>query len=413
MELMIIEDSYYKNLLPLTWLRPVYELRCGILTLREKILKAYDRQTCTLGCRGYLEDYQREKAPGFMVNEAGADSMLVVNGRVLWNRDMATKIPLSGPDRLYCEDGQLVAARLSGENLRAVNWKTPAGLESFPDIEREEVEAALIRWPWDLVHHNAQQIDEDFQALALRGTSRGHVDEGVHMLGRHNIAIAAGARVYPGVVLDAEEGPILIDENARVQPNATIIGPAAVGSYSIVRTGAKIYEGTTIGENCKVGGEVEESILHSYTNKQHEGFLGHAYAGQWVNLGADTNNSDLKNDYGNVRCTINGKPVDTGSIFAGAFIADHSKTGINTMLNTGTVIGIGCNLFGAGLPPKSVPSFCWGGGEGLVEYRLDKFLDVARKVMARRNQQLSATEETLLRKVFKLTADERRAAIRG
>ena len=183
-----------------------------------------------------------------------------------------------------------------------------------------------------------------------------------------------------------------------------------VGEGSSIKAGAKIYENTSIGEICKVGGEVEASIIHSCANKQHDGFLGHSYLGMWVNLGADTNNSDLKNNYGNVKVVINGSSVDSGSQFVGLTMGDHSKSGINTMFNTGTVVGVSCNVFGADFPPKYIPSFCWGGAKGLDVYDLAKSVEVARSVQARRKHTMSDSEAEVLRVVFEATKRERENA---
>ena len=180
-----------------------------------------------------------------------------------------------------------------------------------------------------------------------------------------------------------------------------------MGNGSSIKIGAKIYEGTSIGEFCKVGGEVEESIIHSHSNKQHDGFLGHAYLGQWVNLGADTNNSDLKNNYGNVKVHVNGDLVDSGSMFVGLFMGDHSKAGINTMFNTGTSVGTMCNVFGSGFPPKYIPSFSWGGAEKMVEHDLSKAVETARQVMARRKKKLTAEHEKVFRYLFERTRERR------
>jgi UDP-N-acetylglucosamine diphosphorylase/glucosamine-1-phosphate N-acetyltransferase len=408
---LFIIDSGAENLKPLTWVRSPYDLRCGIMTLREKILKAYGQETCGLGTRDYLEEVYKEKNPGFKVNEVAGDSALVINGRVIFNADLAAKIPVEGADKIYKCGEEVVAARLSGDNLKAMKWDTPIEAASFPKLDEEAVEAKVVVYPWDLVHENAGEIEADFKLLAKPGVIEGKVYDGVHMIEKKNIYIAKGAKVKPGVVLDAEGGPIFIDEGATIFPNATIEGPAYIGKKSAIKIGAKIYEGTTIGEVCKIGGEVEESIIHSFSNKQHDGFLGHAYLGQWVNFGADTNNSDLKNDYGNVKVVVNGETINSGSMFVGCTVGDHTKTGINSMLNTGTVLGAGCNIFGAGLPPKYVPSFCWGGSDSLVEYRVDKCLQVAKAVMARRKLELSAAEEKMLRYVFEQTAAERKAAI--
>ncbi|MBI4531482.1 MAG: hypothetical protein HY709_08145, partial [Candidatus Latescibacteria bacterium] len=233
------------------------------------------------------------------------------------------------------------------------------------------------------------------------------VYEGAYLLDSSNIYIAPGATVKPGVVLDAEGGPIFIDQGARIFPNATIEGPAYIGRKTQIKIGAKIYEGTTVGEVCKVGGEVEGSIIHGYSNKQHDGFLGHAYLGMWVNLGADTNNSDLKNNYSSVRVMIDGEEIDTGSMFVGLTMGDHSKSGINTMFNTGTVVGAVCNVFGAGFPPKEIPSFTWGGADGLTIYDPHRAIEVCRRVMARRDVPLTDVDAQFLQRLFELTAKDR------
>jgi UDP-N-acetylglucosamine diphosphorylase/glucosamine-1-phosphate N-acetyltransferase len=236
----------------------------------------------------------------------------------------------------------------------------------------------------------------------------GKVYEGAHLINKENIFIDEGASIKPGVVLDAEGGPIYIGKNAKIFPNAVIEGPAFIGNKTAIKIGAKIYENTSIGEVCKVGGEVEGCIIHSYSNKQHDGFLGHSYLAMWVNLGADTNNSDLKNNYGNVKVTINGEQINSGSMFVGLTMGDHSKAGINTMFNTGTVVGISSNVFGSGFPQKYIPSFSWGGTDSTIIYDIEKAIEVARRVMSRRNINLYDTEEKVIREVFNLTIDERK-----
>ena len=242
-----------------------------------------------------------------------------------------------------------------------------------------DVDAVVINYPWNLVANNGNEIISDFNLLTSENKGlkiRGKVYPGVHLLNEANIFIDEGAKIKPGVVLDAESGPIYIGKEAKIFPNAVIEGPAFIGNKTAIKIGAKIYENTSIGEVCKVGGEVEESIIHSYSNKQHDGFLGHAYLGMWVNLGADTNNSDLKNNYGSVKVIINGQQVDSGSMFVGLTMGDHSKSAINTMFNTGTVVGVSSNVFGSGFPPKYVPSFSWGGSDNLSTYNIDKALKI-------------------------------------
>lgn len=407
MTLWITEGGDSRRLLPLTWLRPAYDLRCGILTLREKILRAYDPPEYALECRPYLAEYLAEGSPDAKVNQMPTGSVLAVNGRVLWNADLARRIPLEGPDRYYRCGDELVAARMSGDRLAALDPASTVSPDQAPAAETEEVDATIIEWPWDLIHNNADQIIADFPLVATAGAIEGLVMDGAHLVDKGNLCLAPGSKVMPSAVLDASGGPIFIDRDATIMPGALIEGPVYVGYKSAIKMGAKIYEGTSIGQVCKVGGEVEESIFHSFSNKQHDGFVGHAYLGQWVNLGAGTSNSDLKNDYGNVKVLVDGKLMDTGSMFVGASIGDHTKTGINTILNTGTVLGVGCNIFGADFPPKYIPSFSWGGAGGLQEYRLEKCLQVARRVMGRRQLDLTAAGEQVIRHVFQDTAGER------
>jgi UDP-N-acetylglucosamine diphosphorylase/glucosamine-1-phosphate N-acetyltransferase len=277
------------------------------------------------------------------------------------------------------------------------------------DISRKESDLTILNYSWNFVGTNGEEIVNDFNNLVDRNSEmiKGKIYDGVFMVSKENIFIDEGTKVKPGVVLDAEEGPIYIGKGAKIFPNAVIEGPCFIGDKSQIKVGAKIYENTSIGEVCKVGGEVEESIIHSYSNKQHDGFLGHAYLGCWVNLGADTNNSDLKNNYGNVRVIINGESIDSGTMFIGLTMGDHSKSAINTMFNTGTVVGVSSNVFGSGFPPKSIPSFGWGGSDTKATYDLSKAIEVAEKVMKRRKIDLTEADKKLFTKIFDLTKRDR------
>ncbi|MCL4539769.1 MAG: GlmU family protein [Bacteroidetes bacterium] len=418
MHICIFEDEFYKKLMPLVHFRPVYDLKCGITSLKDKITRSYSGDVVVLHSREHLRDVVKEKYPLSPVNEIPneAQRMLFINGRLLFDDALARKLDQKGADVLYVSGDSLVAAWVSGKNLDAIKKSLGSKLitsEDFPGVKREEVsDVKMIKYPWELIHHNGSQLTSDFAILTNgRPQILGKVYEGVHLMNPSQIHIAEGAKVMPGVVLDAEGGPIYISTKAKVMPNAVIEGPAFVGENSVIKVAAKIYENTTIGETCKVGGEVEESIIHAFSNKQHEGFIGHAYLGEWVNIGADSNNSDLKNDYGNVKVYNDGKLVDTGSQFVGLTMGDHSKCGINSMFNTGTVVSVCCNVYGAGLPPKYVPAFAWGGGlDGLTTYRIDKALEVARRVMARRKTTLSEASERLFKRVFEMTKEERTAA---
>ena len=407
----LFEDPHFRRLLPLVYTRPVYDLRCGMLTLREKVQKHYPKTTIELHARPYLVDLLREQNPGTSVNRAEGQGCLFLNGRLVASEELSRQIPLDGPDALYTSGEILVAARLGGRTLDALRGKLPEfpEISAFPGLPKTELSPKMVSYPWDLVNFNGAEIVSDFRLLAPeKGEKmRGTVYEGAHLINPGNIVIGEGSGVKPGVVLDGEAGPIWIGNNVTVFPNAVIEGPAYIGDRSMIKVGAKIYENTSIGPVCKVGGEVEGSVIHSFSNKQHDGFLGHAYLGMWVNLGADTNNSDLKNNYGSVKLVIDGETVDSGSTFKGLVMGDHSKSAINSMFNTGTVVGVSSNVFGSGFPPKSVPSFTWGGAEGLKTYELERALEVARRVMGRRKMVLSPAEEKVLRVVFDLTKKER------
>jgi UDP-N-acetylglucosamine diphosphorylase / glucose-1-phosphate thymidylyltransferase / UDP-N-acetylgalactosamine diphosphorylase / glucosamine-1-phosphate N-acetyltransferase / galactosamine-1-phosphate N-acetyltransferase len=413
MNICIFEDEKYRKLLPLVYFRPVYELRCGINLLKDKIIRSFSNPNVILHARDYLTDVLKRDYPNYYVNELppNANQVLFVNGRVLADPHFADKFKYNGKDIAYVKGDDIIAFWASGENLEKFKNKfgTPLTKSDFENYEKVEISAKLINYPWDIINNNGEQIVIDFNILTDGKARReGKIYEGVHLLNEHFIHIEEGAKIKPGVVLDAENGPIYIGKNVKILPNAVIEGPAYVGDGSLIKVSAKIYENTSIGPVCKVGGEVEASIIHAFSNKQHEGFIGHSYLGTWVNIGADTNNSDLKNDYGNVKVYVDGELIDSGSMFVGLIMGDHSKSGINLMFNTGTVVGVSCNIYGSGLPPKFVPSFSWGGAQdGFVTYRIDKAIEVARRVMARRNVQLTEIDEKLFRKIFELTEEER------
>ncbi len=409
----IFEGLYYTRLLPLVYFRPQYDLRCGILTLREKVEKHLPGIPISLHCRGYLNDTLKQQNPALEVNSISGKSCLFINGRVIVDESFKDKIKLDGPDKLFVKGDAIVAAKVSGAKLDSLKHQLSDLFthSDFQDLVKEEVDVKIVNYPWDLIHANGEQIISDFNVLTkdIKGSKiLGKVYDGAYLINKENIFIGQGSKIKPGVVLDAEEGPIYIGKNVVVYPNATIEGPACVGDESRIKIGAKIYEDTSIGPVCKVGGEVEASIIHSFSNKQHDGFLGHSYLGMWVNLGADTNNSDLKNNYGSVKVVINGEQVDSGSMFVGLTMGDHSKSAINTMFNTGTVVGVSSNIYGGSFPSKYIPSFSWGGSEALTSYDLERSIDVARRVMQRRKIEMTDVDEKLFRKIFDLTKEERR-----
>lgn len=271
------------------------------------------------------------------------------------------------------------------------------GILTLKEKTGKDLSSSVI-YPWDLVYLNRQEIVNDVARLKLKPCTKKIT--GVSFVNPKKIYISKTAKIKPGVVLDAEEGPVVIDGGAVIMANSSIMGPAYIGKGSVVKAGARIYPGTSIGPMCKVGGEIEESIFQGYSNKQHDGFLGHSFICEWVNIGAGTSNSDLKNNYSNVKVWNDGEQVDTGKMFAGLFIGDHSKCGINTMFNTGTVVGVSCNLFGHGYMPKHIPSFSWGGPEKMTKFDIERAVKTARAVMKRRDVEMTEEYEKLFRKVF-------------
>lgn len=406
----IFEDNRFRQLYPLTLTRPVFDLRCGIFSLKEKLLRRFPHKSVYLLCRKYLGEIVKNQHPDVAINELPDESTkycLFINGRLLADAEFLNRLELD--ELIYTHKGTVVAALLGAGNRERFidNKHNIVDFKETKDVQTVEIEANLINYPWDLVHQNLKQIETDFADLSEGGQSLGTVSEDAILLNSPNIRIGINSVIKAGAVLDAEHGPIYIGEKVTIMSNTVIEGPAFIGYNSIIKIGAKIYAGTSIGEWCKVGGEVEETILHAFSSKQHDGFLGHSYLGQWVNLGADTNNSNLKNNYSPVRLFIDGEFIDSGSQFVGLFMGDHCKSGINTMFNTGTVVGAMSNIFGGGFPPKNIPSFAWGGSDDFVEHDLEKALETARIVMARRGVEMTAVYEKMIRDIFDLTKAER------
>jgi UDP-N-acetylglucosamine diphosphorylase/glucosamine-1-phosphate N-acetyltransferase len=286
--------------------------------------------------------------------------------------------------------------------------KLPQRLLQFIDkhnLARLDVsEARLLSFPWQIVEENPVAIEDDFQKSPFRGQSEESiVYPGVRMVGEENIFIGESSVIRPGVVLDASSGPIIISDGTTVMPNTTILGPVSIGKGSIIKSGAKILEGTSVGDTCKIGGEVDQTIFGAYTNKQHDGFIGHSYIGEWVNIGAGTNNSDLKNNYSAVRMWSAGVVRETGRQFLGLIMGDHSKTGIGTLFNSGTVVGFNCNIYGSAIVDRFVPSFSWGQGGDMTEYKLEKALLTAQVVMERRDVKFDRVCRAVFQKIFELT----------
>jgi len=412
MKLVIFEDDTYENFYPAAFSRAVFELKCGWCTLAEKIQRQFPSASTAYFCRDWLEPTvkRRLQAP---VNDVGAlkgDDLLIVNGRVICNDYTLVH---SGPSvATATADGDLVALRLEQKDV-PTDVASLAELIARAKVTTNIVEAPLANYGWDPMLKNVEGLHADFKSAGRHGIE-GTVEEPNAIRGsRDNIYIADGVLVHPFVCIDASAGPIYIDRDAEIHPYTRIEGPAYIGPKSIL-LGTKLREGCTIGPVCRVGGEIEESIIHGYSNKYHDGFLGHAYVGEWVNLGALTTNSDLKNDYSTVEVTLNGKKIDTGSTKVGSMIGDHTKTSIGTLFNTGTVCGAMALIMATGqLLPKSIPSFAWlVTGVVTKGFGRKALYKAAKTAMARRKVQWTDLDEALWEKVFQITNDERIAAVK-
>ena len=406
----LFEDAGFSNLLPLAYTRAVYELRCGIFTLGEKLFSLYPGHRISLHCRDYLLPVVAKRLNLPPLRASGGEPILFLNGRLIPRRGFSQLIPAEGEETIYLCGQTVIGARLKGLRVDGfIIWLKKGG-EGLPELggnlPTHQIEAATIEYPWDLVTHNENLIRDDFAALGKGGIREGKVDSLARLFPEENIYLGPKSKIEPFCNLDASGGPIYIDKGATISSHTRVEGPAYIGEETII-TGGKIREGCSIGPGCRVGGEVEATIFEGFANKYHSGFLGHSYIGEWVNLGALTTNSDLKNNYKSVRVQLGEDSIDTGVIKVGTFIAEHTKTGIGTLFNTGTVVGVGCNIFGGGLPPKYIPSFLWGGKGSFSEHKLAKFLETVKVVMKRRGGYLSPQEEEVLSKVFSLSKGER------
>lgn len=370
-----------EKLLPLTFTRPTSALRCGILTLGEKWQQVLPG-TYYHATAAYLQD-------AFPLNSSAQN--LLINPLVFPTAELLKEVNALGPDETLKSGSTWIAAQLSKEQLS--DYLTEGKL---PERSIESTSAvSVIEYPWNLFQQNGGQIRADYQLLTKsRASAEAH--SSATLIG-DDIFIEEGASVI-NCSLNALDGPIYIGKNAKVQDGAFIKGPFALCEGATVNMAAKIKDATTVGPHSKVGGEIGNSILIGYSNKGHDGYLGNSVIGEWCNLGADTNTSNLKNNYSNVRAWsyTEGQAVDTETQFCGLIMGDHSKSGINTMFNTGTVVGVCANIFGGDFPPKHIPSFSWGGSTGFTAYRFDKAMEVAEKVMARRKVHLDDVQIRIL-----------------
>ena len=391
MNYILFDGAVRNQLLPFTFTRPVADIRIGILTIREKWEKFLGSTTTTV-----TEEYLSDKFP--MVE---LEQNVLINASFCPSENLVLLIKnLQENQAIFYNDEPLAFYANEDQEI---------DFDAFTVTQYTDDDVLRIENTWDIFEKNHQAIKRDYDVLTQGRTSEA-IPQTTIAFNPEHIFIEKGAKVMCAS-LNATDGPIYIGKDTVLMEGATIQGPFALCEYSSVKMGAKIYGGTTIGPHCKVGGEVANSVMMGYSNKGHDGYMGNSVLGHWCNLGADTNTSNLKNNYAQVRLWDydTEKFAKTGNQFCGLMMGDHSKCGINTMFNTGTVVGVSANIFGAGYPRNFIPSFTWGGSSGMETYNTTKAFEVAAVVMARRGLEFDTQEEAILNEVFEISKQWRRS----
>ncbi len=393
MNYILFDDQSRNNLLPLTFMRPVAEIRLGIMTLREKWEHLLKTKTSTL-----TETYLSEKFP--IVKEK---NNILINGAICPTLELIKEIQALKPNQTLDAEDSIIALNINEEDLDDSGDMDISGID---EVE-SKVDILRINDAWEIFSRNGEAIKKDFELLT-KGRKSQELSTTNRVVNEENIFIEKGAKVE-FAILNASTGPIYIGKDAEIMEGAVIRGPFALCEHATVKMSAKIYGPTTIGPWSKVGGEVNNSVFFGYSNKAHDGFLGNSVIAEWCNIGADTNNSNLKNSYDSVKLWNYPQRtfVDTGLQFCGLIMGDHSKTGINTMFNTGTVVGVNVNVFGPGYQRNFVPSFSWGGTSGFTGYNIKKAIQVAKAVYSRRGLEFDQVEQDILINVYDETANNR------
>lgn len=386
MQNILFDDpADWQNLLPLTFTRSVSDIRVGITTIREKWQHFLGKSAGV-----FTANYLQPKYP----LDRGYSQTLYFNGSIIPNASLINEIfNLSFNQKLVKED-VIIAAYTEHDDA-----KTPEELEEFfRKLKPVEYKGTFMKisYPWDIFKFNGECIKNDFELIG-RGRPTQQLSDTNLIIGQHRVYVEPGV-VAEACVFNTTAGPIYLGKNSEVMEGSLIRGPFVLGEGAVLKMGSKIYGPTTIGPFCKVGGEVNNSVFFGYSNKAHDGFIGNSVIGEWCNLGADSNNSNLKNNYSHVKVYnyLSDSEHDTGLQFCGLIMGDHAKCGINSMFNTGTVVGVGANIFDGGFPPKHIKSFAWGGKHGFGKYDLDKFMETAEQVMNRRGIEMDEEEREIL-----------------
>jgi UDP-N-acetylglucosamine diphosphorylase/glucosamine-1-phosphate N-acetyltransferase len=394
MNYILFGDQTRNHLLPFTFTRPVADIRVGILTIREKWEKFLGAKTSTL-----TEEYLNLKYP--LIKQA--DNILI-NSSIIPTEKLIDELHQLAPNQTLITGDTIVGLRLKSEDIENLDWDVIEGVAPI----HTQSEIIKITYLSDLIQYNEILLRSDYE-LITKGRKSQKIPSTAKVINPENIFVEEGA-VIEYAIINASHGPVYIGREAEILDGAILRGPVAIGDHSKVRMGAKIDGATSIGPHCKVGGEVSHSIIFGYSNKAHDGFLGHSVIGEWCNLGADTNTSNLKNSYEKVRLWDYAEKsfVRTELQFCGTFMGDHSKCGINTMFNTGTVVGVAANVFGAGFMRNFIPSFSWGSVSGFSMHDIEKALNTARRVYERRGLDFNSVEENILRHVYDQTLSFRK-----
>lgn len=378
-----------ENLLPFTYTRPVADIRLGITTIREKWERNFGTSSCSL-----TEDYLY----GSFAPHAGTAPALYINGAVLPDEILVQAIRALGALQSLVANGKLIAFKSEKQHLNYQNFEAIA--KGYTTVDYL-LPIQSITCSWDIFQMNGQALQEDFAAITKGRKSQPLSISNTVIGPPENIFLEEGA-IVEACILNTTTGPVYIGQQSELMEGVTVRGPLALGHHSTLKMGAKVYGPTTLGPHCKAGGELNNVVMFGYSNKAHDGFLGNSVIGEWCNLGADTNNSNLKNNYSEVEVFNyrEGKAVNTGLQFCGLLMGDHSKCGINTMFNTGTVVGVSSNIFGADFPPKFIPSFSWGGAAWLRTFTFDKAMEVANRMMERRGLKMEDAEVQIMKTIF-------------
>ena len=397
MNIYIFENNRALNLEPITLTRPSFDIRCGALTCIERISFLLPDANIHLFVRPELEEVTKETFPENSINPENIDEGIWLLGNALWNEDAVAAIK-DQKDSLFFNNHTLIGANLAqdpGKGWMDSGGPLAADLES--DNQKINLNINVIEYLWDAITLTNQQTEKDKQFLPGFSAPETEAD----LINKENIFAHDSVIISKGAVVDAALGPVIIANDTVVKPLAYLAGPLYIGEHCIVEPMTKIKGGCSIGPVCRLGGEINSVIMQGWSNKVHDGHLGDAYLGQWVNLGAGTVNSNLKNNYSDIDILVNGVMTKTGSKHVGCFMGDHVKTAIGTRLNTGTVIGTGSNIVTSEFPPKTISPFSWCVGNKVKPVRWKAFLETAEIVKSRRDLEFSAAEKTLLESIYR------------